>query len=228
MSNIDISREAVASLLAVWEMGGLQQSELHIVSDTCRALRAALDAEGARAVRVKPRVFRWDHDPETGNPSCYRCTGDGYSGYVLIPYAPGNDPGAGIGSWNVVCDYRGKVGFASREEATAYCEEQIRRKASDAVKAAHDALALWAEPLPPPTDDKARSEPDIIGAAWMREQAADRLAVEATSLRAHENPLPAPRVNSCDQRRPCDHGPIIAGRRQSLRQIGPSRAGAVA
>lgn len=42
MTDIDISPEAVDILIAVWEMGGLQQSELHLLTDTCRALSAAL------------------------------------------------------------------------------------------------------------------------------------------------------------------------------------------
>lgn len=56
MTDPDISPEAVDILIAVWEMGGLQQSELHLLTDTCRAQSAALTQSRAETAAAYERA----------------------------------------------------------------------------------------------------------------------------------------------------------------------------
>lgn len=108
-------------------------------------LTAERDAALAGRVKIKPLTFGWSRDESRPNPSCWRCEGEGFFAYVLIPYDPGNDPAAGTGKWNANPNHRGRVGFETREAAMAYCEEAIRRQAASEVKRAIDKLAVWAE-----------------------------------------------------------------------------------
>lgn len=84
----------------------------------------ALQAE--RCVEVRPLEFVWTKDEHSPNPTTYRTAGDGFSAYVLIPYEGDNNPEGGTGTWNGVAQHRGEDGFASKDEAIAYCEKTIR------------------------------------------------------------------------------------------------------
>lgn len=101
--------------------------------DAVEYVRADL-APALEVPEVAALVFNWTLDATSQNPSCWRCEGNGFFAYVLIPYDPGNDPAAGIGKWNANPNHRGKIGFASRQEAMTYCEESIRTQAAEKLR----------------------------------------------------------------------------------------------
>lgn len=162
MSETDISTAAVERLAGVLKrkrdgtvsgefsshasdvLTGLLADRDRLAAEVAR-LKAERDAAMSGRVKVKPLTFEWAKDESIPNLSCWRCEGEGFFAYVLIPYDPGNDPAAGIGKWNANPNHRGRMGFETREAAMAYCEEVIRRQAASEVKHAIDKLALWAE-----------------------------------------------------------------------------------
>jgi len=138
------------------------QNSASIASATLAAVQAPAEVEPV-AVTVKPLHFEWFKDADSPNQTTWRCKGDGYFAYVLIPYDLGNNPAIGAGKWNANPNHRGRMGFDTREAAMAYCEETIRRQAASEVKDAIAKLAMWSDPATPaaPTVQDAARVPEI-------------------------------------------------------------------
>lgn len=137
----------------------------------------------AGQVRGKPLVFDWRKAGNATNPSAWRCEGNWGFAYVLIPYDIGNDPAAGTGTWNANPNHNGRVGFASREEAMAYCEDTIREQAKRAVRKAMADLNKWADVAALPAIITVQEAAAVLGIAALIE-AAQSLNVQSAHVSA--------------------------------------------
>ncbi|OWJ80422.1 hypothetical protein [Haematobacter genomosp. 1] len=139
-----ISRAAAIEVAAEWHDAWFGDGLKGPVAAAIRALPAAqAQVQKPVALTMKPFDFRWK-SKASPNPSVMELHHDDYSAYVVIPYDPGFDPAAGIGLWSGVSNYKGKAGFATREDAMRYCEDTIRNDAQRAINAARKWLATSA------------------------------------------------------------------------------------